>query len=238
MEEMIERKRRAALERKESCERQRQDMQRYKRKADSCGGFLFPEEDEVTAVSAPVFEDNPPPNFFEDQLQCIDCQSAFSESLLLKQFDVNVCDHCRRTNEEKYSLATKTEAKQEYLLTDADLDAANGGLRCIEKKNPQHERWGMMKLYLRYQIEKICFDRYGGEEGLDAEIVRRGKEKMKMQEKKQKNKVALLRKQTMTSTWMRVDSKHTHEYGEEEPKGAAWVKRCTVCGFEVVFEKM
>lgn len=238
MDAVIEMKRQLALQRRESRERERQEMLRSKRKVDSCGGFLYDEgEDATTRVTIPAPEE-PMPDFFQDQLECMECHSGFIESLLLKQFKVNVCDECRKTHEEKYSLATKTEAKQEYLLTDADLDGANGGLRCIEKKNPQNERWGMMKLYLRFQVEKICFERYGGVEGLEAEIVRRGKEKIKMQEKKQRDKVAKLRKQTMTSTWMRQDTKHTHEFGEEEPQGEAWVKRCTACGFEVVFEKM
>ena len=164
--------------------------------------------------------------------------------MLQKQFGVLVCDNCRRKNDNgKYTLVTKTEAKQEYLLLDTDLDVQFEGLRCIEKKNPHNERWGIMKLYLRYQVEKISYERYGGEQGLEEEIAKRFADKQKLQEKRQKNKVTKLRKQTLTSLWRTPDETHEHKYGEEQECSdgddeGMWKKVCETCGFVLTFEKM
>jgi DNA repair protein len=57
----------------------------------------------------------------------------------------------RDTNDDKYSLITRTDARQEYLLKDCDLDLREPILRFILRKNPLNPRWGDMKLYLRLQ---------------------------------------------------------------------------------------
>lgn len=57
-----------------------------------------------------------------------------------------------RDNEEKHKLISRTEAKQNYLLKDCDLDKREPPLRFILKKNPHNPRWGDMKLYLRLQV--------------------------------------------------------------------------------------
>ena len=94
-----------------------------------------------------------------------------------------VCDNCRSRADSKHKLITKTTAKKDYVLEDFDLDGDRGGLRCIEKKNPQHENWGKMKLYLLSQVESLSFKRYGGRDGLDAELDRRDTESRKRKEK-------------------------------------------------------
>ena len=250
--QLMELKRQEALRKRKLKEDQATRASRWRKQADTHGGFFVDDgesEAELANKATPsrpfssLLEMEPlPPDILPElsQPKCNDCGQEFYESLLRKQFAVNVCDACRRMNEDgKYSLVTKTEARQEYLLTETDLDASFGGLRCIEKKNPQNERWGMMKLYLRGQVEKICFDRYGGEQGLDEEIVRRSKEKLVNQEKKQKRKVAQMRKETLTSLWRKPDKAHEHHFGPEEAKdGGLFVKRCEECDFEVEFEKM
>lgn len=62
-----------------------------------------------------------------------------------------------RDAEEKHKLITKTEAKQEYLLKDCDLEKREPALKFIVKKNPRHSQWGDMKLYLKLQVpKKLC----------------------------------------------------------------------------------
>lgn len=79
---------------------------------------------------------------------------------------------------------------QEYLLQEVDLDGGPGSLRFIEKKNPNHETWGKMKLFLLRQVEERSFAKFGGEEGLDAEIVRRATEKSNQRDKRDAKKMA------------------------------------------------
>ncbi|KGL85186.1 DNA repair protein complementing XP-A cells, partial [Tinamus guttatus] len=57
-----------------------------------------------------------------------------------------------RDAEDKHKLITRTEAKEEYLLKDCDLDKREPVLRYILKKNPHNSRWGDMKLYLKLQV--------------------------------------------------------------------------------------
>lgn len=57
-----------------------------------------------------------------------------------------------RDVENKHKLLTRTEAKQEYLLKDCDLDKREPVLRFILKKNPHNPHWGDMKLYLKLQV--------------------------------------------------------------------------------------
>lgn len=57
-----------------------------------------------------------------------------------------------RDPEDKHKLITRTEAKEEYLLKDCDLDKREPVLKFIVKKNPHNSRWGDMKLYLKLQV--------------------------------------------------------------------------------------
>lgn len=57
-----------------------------------------------------------------------------------------------RDSEDKHSLITRTDAKNEYLLKDCDLDKREPLLKYISRKNPHNPRWGDMKLYLHLQV--------------------------------------------------------------------------------------
>lgn len=77
-----------------------------------------------------------------------------------------IITHCSRDKEGKHSLITKTEAKQEYLLKDCDLDKREPALKYIVRKNPHNVNWGEMKLYLHLQIEQRALEVWGSEENL------------------------------------------------------------------------
>lgn len=55
---------------------------------------------------------------------------------------------------EIHKLITKTEAMNEYLLKDCDIDKREPPLKFIRKKNPHNVHWGEMKLFLQVQV--IC----------------------------------------------------------------------------------
>jgi DNA-repair protein complementing XP-A cells len=76
-----------------------------------------------------------------------------------------------------------------YLLTDSELDA-EANLKHILRPNPHKSTWSSMKLYLRFQVEKYAGEKWGGEEGIDAEFERREGERKKRTEKKFQKKLS------------------------------------------------
>jgi DNA-repair protein complementing XP-A cells len=235
---LAEKREQALLRRKRILENE--EFSSMRTQSSVLGGYLVStEKDHDIPRKRTAVEDDEPLD--TSATNCVECGLEFTASLYRKQFRIALCDGCRKDNRDgKYSLITKSEAKEEYVLTDTDLDSSMGGLRCIERKNPRNERWGYMKLFLLCQVEDVCYKRYGGEEGLDAEIRRRAENKIVMQQKKQKNKVAKLRKETMTSLWKKPVVVHEHVFGPEaecKDKPGFWRKSCE-CGFEVEFETL
>ena len=54
--------------------------------------------------------------------KCQECGSVELDFQLHRVFGVGVCPKCKVDNPDKYSLLTKTECKEDYLLTDRKLD--------------------------------------------------------------------------------------------------------------------
>lgn len=90
-------------------------------------------------------------------VHCVSCAPAVQQ--LLKTSAV-MCMHIsfynciclHRDNDVKHKLISRTEAKQNFLLKDCDLDQREPPLRFILRKNPHNPRWGDMKLYLKTQV--------------------------------------------------------------------------------------
>ena len=94
---------------------------------------------------------------------CIECGDAGCLIQFQETFGIHVCKACAAT-QEKYKLLTKTTAKEEYLVTDGDLQS----LGFISRKNPRKDAWGPMHLYLRAQVEEIAIVRHGNLAGMEA----------------------------------------------------------------------
>lgn len=119
-----------------------------------------------------VITEDPAPIILPERPHCDECQNPIHDSFLYRSFDFSVCDTCRslqsyivygflkinfllyfiRDEDDKHALITRTDARQEYLLKDCDLDLREPVLRFILRKNPHNPRWGDMKLYLRSQV--------------------------------------------------------------------------------------
>ncbi|KAJ9642892.1 DNA repair protein rad14 [Coniosporium tulheliwenetii] len=132
---------------------------------------------------------------------------------------------------EKYSLLTKTEARDDYLLTDPELKDTEI-LPHLLKPNPHKSTFASMHLYLRYQVE----------------------EEEPEKEKKFSTKLAELKKRTRVEAYKRslgggggagevrfgdrikrAGDKHEHEWGRavQDPETGMTRKRCEECGMEV-----
>ena len=136
----------------------------------------------------------------ENNIKCRHCQSLSVDTELLKHFQYTVCRECKQARPEMYSMLTKTEVRQDYLLTDEELRDETK-IPCMSKPNPLKSTYAHMKLYLRDQVEQFAFAKWGSAEGLDAEFERRQLLKSEQSDKKRQKKISELRKRTRTSVW-------------------------------------
>ncbi|KAG8623349.1 hypothetical protein KVT40_008325 [Elsinoe batatas] len=182
--------------------------------------------------------------------KCRECGSLEIDFKWEEAFSVRVCNGCKEKFAEKYSLLTKTEAKEDYLLTDPELKDPNL-LPHLERPNPHKSTWNNMMLYLRFQVEEYAFSekKWGSAEALDEEFERRQGETRKRKEAKFKSKLADLKRRTRVDAYKRRKAgmeggsfgdtlrggKHEHEWGRavENPETGVPVKTCVECGMEV-----
>ncbi|KAK4216504.1 Striatin Pro11 [Rhypophila decipiens] len=164
--------------------------------------------------------------------KCRECRSLEIDFVWEETFGCAVCSRCKEKYPEKYSLLTKTECKDDYLLTDPELKDVEL-LPHLSKPNPHKSHWHDMMLFLRYQVEEYAFkEKWGSAEALDAEFERREAEKKKRKEAKFKEKLLELKKKTRTDAYRRATGKldggkatkfgdavtgrekHVHEWGQ------------------------
>ncbi|PWZ02274.1 DNA repair protein [Testicularia cyperi] len=169
------------------------------------------------------------------------CESCGSPEIIdhpfQRVFGIHVCRKCEREKPELYSLLTKTEVKEDYLLTDSELRDEEL-LPHLLKANPHKATYSNMMLFCRKLVEQFAFgpDKWGSEQGLDAEFERREEEKARKRGKKFQQGLADLRKRTRHNIWQkRKDDEHVHTWEEAELRGKA-VQRCTECGYSVEVE--
>ncbi|XP_066985073.1 DNA repair protein complementing XP-A cells homolog isoform X2 [Macrobrachium rosenbergii] len=153
------------------------------------GGGFFIEEEEIPdddMIAAMKMVNEPAPLIEEDRPHCLECNQVFNNSFLFHTFDHQVCDQCR-DNDDKHSLITKTDAKNEYLLKDSDLEKREPPLKFIVRKNPHNSRWGDMKLFLKLQVEKRSLEIWGTEEALE-EAIEKKEDQREINKQKRFNK--------------------------------------------------
>ncbi|KAK4621278.1 DNA repair protein RAD14 [Fulvia fulva] len=187
--------------------------------------------------------------FKENAKKCRECGSLEIDWQWDEVFHIHVCNTDKEKYPEKYSLLTKTEAKEDYLLTDPELKDEQL-LPHLEKPNPHKAHWNSMMLYLRCQIEEYAFSdkKWGSPEALDKEFEKRQKDAKDRKEKKFKNKLQELKKRTRVDAYKRArgggggefgdvlgGGKHEHEWGRsvDDPETGMMKKRCNECGMEV-----
>lgn len=185
-----------------------------------------------------------PPVDYHGAPQCYECKSIELDKKMLEVFNCRVCKSCREKYPEKYSLLTKTECKEDYFMTEPEL-ADEELFKRIVKENPHSGTFSRMQLFLRYQIEEHAFKKWGSEEKLDAEWLRREEMRKNRREKRFSNKLKEMRKKLRAEELTRNlrlirDNKHIHDWcapirkvDDENNMDNVYVKRCIECGMEV-----
>ncbi|EFX89375.1 hypothetical protein DAPPUDRAFT_220521 [Daphnia pulex] len=208
---------------------------------DSGGGFLIDEKDlEEEQSKEVVISEIPAPIILPDRPHCDECEQPLHDSLLYRSFSCPVCDPCKDANDDKYSLITRTDARQEYLLKDCDLDLREPILRFILRKNPLNPRWGDMKLYLRLQVEKRALELWETLEKIEEEKELRETKREKSKTKKFNQQVKNLRMAVRSSVYKKVTASHQHVFGEEkfDAEKDIYYRKCSTCSFQQEYEKM
>ncbi|KAL4401748.1 DNA repair protein Rad14 [Malassezia pachydermatis] len=219
----------------------------------SKGGFLVDEnegQDALQALEEQRKEREREKQRMRDQMEpgirldptsrpvCEMCQSPdIMYDPFLRVFNVCVCRECERQHPEKYSLLTKTEVKEDYLLTDAEL--ADGELLPhLLKKNPHKSTYSNMMLFMRCQVEAYAFSdaKWKSPEGLDAEYHRRNEERARKRTRRFQQGLERLRKRTIRDNlWQqRKDAEHVHEWAQLGPTQ----QQCRGCGQRITVEEL
>ncbi|KAK4501871.1 hypothetical protein PRZ48_007680 [Zasmidium cellare] len=185
----------------------------------------------------------------QNSKKCRECGTLEIDWQWDEVLNCRICNTCKEKYPEKYSLLTKTEAKEDYLLTDPELKDTEL-LPHLKKPNPHKATFHDMMLYVRYQVEEYAFSerKWGSAEALDEEFERRTQAKKDQKEKKFKNKLQELKKRTRVDAYKRARGggggefgdtigrgKHEHEWGRsiEDPETGMTKKSCVECGMEV-----
>ncbi|TIB67028.1 DNA repair protein [Wallemia mellicola] len=163
--------------------------------------------------------------------KCKLCSSIETDRQILQTFGIIVCHKCKQAHPEKFSLLTKTECKEDYLLTDSELRDAEI-MPHLLKRNPHRASWNNMMLFLREQVEDFAFKKWGGPEGLDKEWERREQLKHNKRGKKFQDSLNDLRRRTKNNVWQqRQDAQHVHDWTTQDDK-----QICNVCNLTVDVE--
>ncbi|KAK1920999.1 hydrophilic protein [Papiliotrema laurentii] len=215
----------------------------------SRGGFLTEDDDggriktvieiarEKEREKKLMREGEEPAILIDTSPRCRECNSLEIDHQFLKVFGMRVCAKCKKQFPEKYSLLTKTECKEDYLLTDPELKDEDL-LPHLLRPNPYASTYSNMMLFLREQVEKVAWDKWGGEEGLDKEWERREQFKKRKREEKFEQGLRDLRKRTRNNQFQRrQEAEHVHEFEDievatDEDGGTKTIQRCFGCGAE------
>lgn len=110
----------------------------------------------------------------EDNERCQYCRSIELDPELKTYFQLKVCEKCREVHKETYKLLTKTSAKNDYLLTEEELQDSNV-LPSKRRPNPHKSTWSDMQLYTTFHVQNFAIEKWGSLENLNAEIEKRNK---------------------------------------------------------------
>jgi len=181
-----------------------------------------------------------PPIFLDPALnpKCQECGKIDIDQTYRKVFGCLVCNACKNAKPEKYSLLTKTECKEDYLLTDAELRDQDL-MPHLLKANPHKSTFANMMLFLRCQVEEFAWKKWGSPEALDTEYERRVAEKKKKKNKKFEEGLKELRRRTRETVWQRrKDEEHKHVFGVvEKDLDGVGKQVCHECGFTIDVEE-
>lgn len=142
-------------------------------------------------------------------------------------------------NPDRHVLITRSEAKEEYLLKDCDLDSRDPPLKFISRKNPHKTSWAEMKLYLHSQVLKRALEVWGNMEKIESEKAVREDKKELGKVKKYNKELKKLRMNVRSTLYDKTTVHHKHEFAEEVfVEEDTYTRSCIQCDFVETYEKI
>ena len=198
-------------------------------------------------------------------LICVEC-GAFSYNIAFHSaFGVAVCNECQRDDGGRgaYKLVTKTAAKTQFLLTDADMSSLpfllrpnpklkalsderrrHSALRPFARAKPQQptssSSWANMKLYRWSDVESVVVSKFGSVSAAEDEKQRRSVRALDMTlarkrkaETREENRKAKIEKISKSAD-AKID-KHKHKFRRNVSSG---FDECAICGIQTTIEEL
>lgn len=204
------------------------------------GGFLVDDEEVPEADEIALMEEAQIIFPLEANDRCCVCGSYDLDDFIRRHYRVPVCSNCRAEHPDRFSLLTKTAARDEFLLTDEELRDEQR-MPHLSRPNPLRPNWSNMQLFLREQVRAFALEKWGSAEATEAEAQRRVDAQHQLKERKFAANLKELRSRTRLA---QPKSKgrpqaHKHSFREERNvKTGAVASICTECGFKVVSEEL
>lgn len=174
---------------------------------------------------------------------CCNTEASSINEEFQSKFNIHICQNCIQSDKnDNFSMLTKTEAQQTYLLTDEELNQ-NSELPFIIKPNPKRSHWAKMHLYLRYQVEQFAIKKWGSLEEISQQHNVREEQQNQRKRKKFESELKKLRKAIAKPKGTKSSSfvSHEHEFVEVSAGSDGTkvrVKECKICRQQVEFEEL
>lgn len=191
-----------------------------------------------------LYDNAPIPEHMSLAPKCMECHVNIEmDPILHSVFKLQVCKSCARELQDKYALLTKTECKEDYFLTDPELEDVKLFHR-LEKPNPHSGTFARMQLFVRCEVEEFAYKKWGGPDGLDLEWQRREETKVSRRERKYTRQIKEMRMRTRAQEYTSLlrerkhGRQHVHQFSEPidggtDESGHQYSKRrCVDCGLE------
>ena len=161
----------------------------------------------------------------EPEIHCIDSENNSCKYCGTFKIDVEILDVfnfkcCTKCKIENIKFITKTECKNDYLLSDQELK----NFSYLNKPNPRKGTWNQMFLYCKGSIEQFAIKKFGSLEEISKLKKQKESEKLKKKVKKIKK---LVKKSKPKMVVSQIKEKHKHHFIQKGSKGV-----CD-CGMEI-----
>jgi DNA repair protein len=168
---------------------------------------------------------------------CSGCGREGTLSNMFDAFGVLCCWDCSK-NDAQFALISKSKAKEQFLLTESDVNQ----LASLERPNPKHKSWGSMKLLLLKQVRAKAVEKHGDLDKIqDLKRQREIKSLERTVEREKKKRSKQVEEETRVESTVKKLKQtlelHQHVFEEIQRDSDVMTRSCRDCGFTEIFQE-